>query len=181
MTPTPTIRTRTSGLSIIEVLIMAVILGICALGLGQAMMGAMNQTRMADEMRAASFAARSKLEMVLSQSIQDIENNYAPGKGSQTFQVLLSENPKLILPGLLDDNAGEVVLLDQENLLTSQVGRDLDGKNGPDGVTMAPCPMDLDGNPAGSGGTRKRIVVGIVVRWITFAGLEQRYELWSVR
>jgi len=180
---TPSIRTRTSGISIVEVLIMAVILGACALGLGQAMMGSMHQTRLADEMRAASFAARAKLEAVLAGTIAEIETTYGPARPQQAFEVRLSEEPIVILPGVgvAGDKAGEVVLLNDESLGMADVGRDLDGSGGADGVSMAPWPMDIDGNPMGSGGTKKRIVVGVLIRWITFAGHEQRYELWSVR
>lgn len=183
MSYAPLIRTRPSGVSIVEVLIMAVILGACALGLGQAMMGSMHQTRMADEMRAASFAARAKLESVLSGSIAQIEATYGPSEDEQSFVVQLSESPVVILPGvgLAGEKAGEVILLNDESLTMADVGRDLDGVGGADGVSMAPWPMDIDANPSGSGGTKRRIVVGVVIRWITFAGHEQRYELWSVR
>lgn len=177
MTPTPPFRTRASGVSLLEVLIMAVILGICAMALGQAMMGSMHQTRMADEMRAASFAARKQLEDMLGKDINVIESLHGT-----TFPVQLSSAPVLMLPGPGDVDAGEIIVFNNEEQKASKVGRDLDGVNGPDGVTLAPWPIDLNSDGVVDKNLKtNRIVVGVVVRWITFAGLEQRYELWSVR
>jgi len=196
MMPTPSIRTRAAGVSLLEVLIMAVILGVCALALGQAMMGAMHQTRMADEMRAASFSARRALEMVLAKpDINAINTDHgAPAAGilwdlnsttlirGQVFNVSLSDSPTLTLSGPNDAPAGEVIVLNDENMVLSNVGRNLDGVGGPDGVSMAPWPMDLNGDGIiPSAGTNKRIVVGVVIRWLSVGGTEQRYELWSVR
>lgn len=183
-TPVTNTQSRPAGFSLLEVLIMAVILGICALALGQAMMGSMNQTRLANEMRAASFAARAKLEEVLAK-LPSAWTDYRPGGSKQEFKVFLSgseTNQVLELSGPNENPAGEVVIIEDENTDIRKIGRDLDGDTFGDGVSMCPWPMDLNSDGVTpSAGTATRALVGVVVRWQSVGGTEQRYELWSVR
>lgn len=183
-TPVTNTNSRPSGFSLLEVLIMAVILGVCALALGQAMMGSMNQTRLANEMRAASFASRSKLEEILALE-KTSWTEYRAGGTKSEFKVFLSgseANQILELTGPLDNPAGEIIIIEDENTDIRKAGRDLDGDTFGDGVSMCPWPMDLNADGVTpSAGLATRSLVGIVIRWQSVGGAEQRYELWSVR
>lgn len=181
------------GLSLMEVMIAVMLLAITATAVVIATTSSMRNTRLSDETRAVAFAARKELEKYLS-PMTDITSVKTQVAANSTFKVFLNDvagtdadgvNRKRIeLPGLKGLDPGEVILVDSEQIAANQLGRDLTGGIGPDGVSLCPLPMDFNGN--GTMGDADPIVpvkllIGIVVRWTTTNGVEQRYELWSVR
>ena len=89
------------------------------------------------------------------------------------------------LPGLVDDYAGEIVLIDDETKPASAWGSDLLAPAGPDGVKFASLPFDIDLDGAytsssfGAGNPAYRYLVGVVIRWNGKSGPE-RFEQWTV-
>lgn len=177
------------GISLMEVMVAVVILAITATAVVTATTSSMRNTRLADETRAASFAARKKMEELLSNTIGGIKIEIAT-KGD-TFEVYLNDiaggtTKQIELLGPKGLPAGEVILIEDELADPAMLGRDLSGGAGPDGVTLCPLPMDFNGNgttddAAGTKPGPVKLLVGVVIRWTSTNGLEQRYELWSVR
>jgi type II secretory pathway pseudopilin PulG len=185
------------GISLLEVIIASMILMTAATALVVATTSMMHKTRLSDELRAANFAARQRMEEML--QVGDIFALKKQVAASDTFPVYLNRDLSqnsvggIELQGIGGVNAAEIVLVEREDIAPTDLGRDMtsntelalskpDGK--PDGVFFCPLPMDFNGNgTADDIGTivANKLLIGVVVRWITANGREERYELWSVK
>jgi type II secretory pathway pseudopilin PulG len=168
--------TQPRGISLLEVMIATMILMVAATALVVATMSAMHKTRLSDELRAASFAARQKMEELLHDDILTIKSKVA---ADDTFAVYLNGSDdkvsahKIELPGIGGANAAEIILVDTEDKTAAGLG-----------VTLCPLPMDFNGNGTTNDASpiqANKLLIGVVVRWITANGREERYELWSVK
>lgn len=186
------------GISLMEVMVATGMLAVTATAVVMATTGSMRNTRLADETRAVAFAARKELEKYLS-PVTDITSVKTQIAANNTFKVYVNDVDgagitKIELPGIRGFDAGEVILVDNEQVTPAQLGRDLTGDSdgsddgNPDGVSLSPLPMDFNGNnttnDANNVAFQKsacKALIGVVIRWTSTNGLEQRYELWSVR
>lgn len=169
-----------SGFTLLEVIICAAMLVIVATAVSLALVSSMRQTRISDEYRAAALEARRQIER-LPPGMTGAESMHG-----STFAVKLNSGAHdILLQGINGADAGEIIAITREDANPANYGRDLRAPIGPDGVSLAPVPMDLTGdNVLASGNVdaqRVKVIVGAVVRWVSHGGLEQRYELWTVR
>lgn len=188
-------KTRPRGLSLLEILVAATLLAICAASLTQAHVTAMSATRQSDEYAAAARATREALEIVAATAFDELMIQFPVDPLTQRrfpFRVYLSHDPndpaRGVLPGLVDDYAGELVIVTDETKDRAAWGGDLLPKNGlPDGVKSFPLPLDLnmDGDTLDNHAaivtnkTGRRYPVGVIIRWMGRYG-EERYETWTV-
>lgn len=100
-----------------------------------------------------------------------------------------ADQPSGFLTGLVDQYAGEVILINDETIPASGWGSDLLAPGGPDGVKFASLPFDIDMDGAftstaakfsSSGNNAARFLVGVVIRWPSKNGAEERFEQWTV-
>lgn len=176
-------RNESRGFSLVEVMVACVILIVVATGVVIATTSSMRQTRTADEFRAASFAARQKMEQLLAMGVSEIKALDPEFDVNSNDSPTGDANNAIFLQGPNGFQAGEIILVDREDADPQLLGRDITPPAGPDGVSLCPLPMDFNGNlTVNDPGVilPTKALIGVVIRWISANGVEQRYELWSV-
>jgi prepilin-type N-terminal cleavage/methylation domain-containing protein len=188
---------KAKGLSLLEVMVAASILATLAMGFLAASTHSLLSKDEAQEFMAASRASREKLEEISTVSLSELLNTYPVESAvylrRAPFKVYLEYIPNRpdlgILRGLVDDYAGEVVIVNDETKLGSEYGGDLTPPAGPDGVQVVRTLTDLnaDGDISdtelalrASGGA-VRYIVGVVIRWRNKHGKERKLETWTVK
>ena len=145
-------------------------------------------------------AARAKLSEIQAYTFDDIVAEYGSG---HTFRVHLvdgtTQSLGLEVSGVQQDE-GEVIIIQDETPDEGSYGRDLDGDGNPDGVDLnsdgqrtgvisAPgssiFPLDINGtNGTGdefvAAASMNLMPVVVVVRWRSMTGIERRIQLMSV-
>jgi type II secretory pathway pseudopilin PulG len=181
-------RSAPGGFSLLEVIVVVGMVSACLAALFVAMMSSIKSTRESGERMAAMRAARAKLETISRMAMVDLITAYgeATPLSSREFQVELEINNSLpiYLQGINGRAAGEVVVIQRENGTSTGYGRDLNGDGQPDGVQFRGFPVDLNGdNDTADGflgaGSLAHVPVGVIVRWPSGDGREERFELWT--
>ena len=196
------------GLSLFEVMIMAVIIATTLLMIASSSATSMTSISQSGEYAAAARVARLQLEKVSALSLQTLWTTYQPplrtvlDAGNNYFDVPLeygSSGNNMNLPGIGSGNttswnptgafipAGEIIIGNNENLGPGAYGRIFPVDPTGNRVSFT-LPMDLDGDGLLTSGdcttpkfTAIRFPVGIVIRWQSaHSGRYERYELWTV-
>lgn len=176
------------GISLVEVMSMAVILALVSAAFAYSSLGAINMTRQSKEYSSAARLARQWLEQIENTRFDDIKTVYTGMVlPLVTFYSPTGNSAKNItIPGVgtANANAVEIIVLDDESKTTASLGRDLSPADGiADGVRFVTLPMDFNGDgdvlDSVVGADTTRYLVGVVIRWEGPHG-EERYEAWTV-